>query len=175
MPLDANGRKPRNDFEWFDSLIDKVRRSDDAYHARALDSWNAGADGIYLYNFFWEYENYHLSLSNFSSHRPLLKELGDPLVLKNRDKIYFASVQGMSNAQRWVTRAGPVFPKTDLDRLTTADDRGRNPTHSIEIICRGRRALWPSKRRNDPSSQLSPADQAARGKSTSRQTEQHRS
>ena len=132
VPLDANGRKPRNDFEWFDSLIDKVRRSDDAYRARALDSWNAGSDGIYLYNFFWEYENYHLSLSNFSSHGSLLKELGDPLVLKNRDKIYFASVQGMSNAQRWVTRAEQYFRKPTLTVLQPLTVVGGS-THSIEV------------------------------------------
>jgi len=133
VPLDADGKKPQNDFEWFDSLIDKVRRSDHAYYARALDSWNAGADGIYLYNFFWEYENYHLSLSNFSSHRLLLEELGDPLVLKNRDKVYFASVQGVSNALRWVTQADQYFRKpalTVLQPMTIVSGTQR----SIEII-----------------------------------------
>ena len=145
VPLDANGRKPRNDFEWFDSLIDKVRRSDDAYRARALDSWNAGSDGIYLYNFFWEYDNYHLSLSNFNSHGSLLKELGDPLVLKNRDKIYFASVQGMSNAQRWVTQAEQYFRKPTLTVLQPLTVVGGLYTLD-RSICRGRRALCCQRR-----------------------------
>jgi hypothetical protein len=53
-----------------------------AYRGRALNAWSAGADGIYLFNF-------------FDPHSPLWRELGDPAALRKVDRNYFASVRGV--------------------------------------------------------------------------------
>ena len=62
----------------------RVRRSDEAYHAHALNAWNAGADGIYLFNF---------NHNHPPSHR-LWTDLGNPQTLMMLDKIYHVSVMG---------------------------------------------------------------------------------
>jgi hypothetical protein len=54
------------------------RRSIEGYRARAAQAWQAGADGIYLFNLF----------------NPRLQhwgELGEPATLDGRDKLYFAT------------------------------------------------------------------------------------
>lgn len=72
-------KEPHSDIECL-----KVRRSDEAYQAHALRAWNAGADGIYLFNF-----NYLRP----PSHR-LWTDLGDPKRLATLDKLYHVSVMG---------------------------------------------------------------------------------
>ncbi len=61
-----------------------TRRTDKAYHAHALDAWNAGADGIYVFNL-----NYWCPPSH-----SLWTDLGDPDKLATLDKIYHVSVMG---------------------------------------------------------------------------------
>jgi len=53
----------------------------ETYRGRALNAWNAGADGIYMFNF-------------FDPLSRLWRELGDPTVLRMRSRNYFASVLG---------------------------------------------------------------------------------
>ena len=72
----------QDDHQAIESLV--VRRSDEAYQAHALGAWNAGADGIYLFNY-----NY--------KHPPtdrMWTDLGDPEKLSTLDKIYHVSVMG---------------------------------------------------------------------------------
>ena len=61
-----------------------TRLTDEAFQAQALSAWDAGADGVYLFNF-----NYRRP----PSHR-LWTDLGDPEKLATLDKIYHVSVMG---------------------------------------------------------------------------------
>lgn len=65
-----------------DEAARKLRASPATYRGRAMNVWDAGADGVYLFNF-------------FDPFSPLWRELGDPTVLRQRDRNYFASVRGV--------------------------------------------------------------------------------
>jgi hypothetical protein len=56
------------------------RRSLESYRGRAANAWAAGADGIYLFNY-------------FNPNGPIWRELGDPQALKTKDKLYFLTVR----------------------------------------------------------------------------------
>jgi hypothetical protein len=56
------------------------RQSIESYRARALRAWAAGADGIYLFNY-------------FDPRGAVWRELGDPAALRKRDKLYFVTVR----------------------------------------------------------------------------------
>lgn len=60
-------------FEWVGT-----RSTLESYRARALESWNAGADGIYMFNL-------------FNPKAPHWRELGDPQMLLKLDKVYHGS------------------------------------------------------------------------------------
>ena len=59
----------------------KKRNSIDSYRARAANAWQAGVDGIYLFNC-------------FDPHLLLWRELGDPKTLADLDKVYYTSPLG---------------------------------------------------------------------------------
>ena len=80
------------------------RRSLEGYRGRAADAWQAGADGIYLFNYF----------------RPKgrqWRELGSPETLRGKDKLYFATVRyghrGYGKPSFWLAD-GERFTKVDL-------------------------------------------------------------
>ena len=54
------------------------RQSVESYRGRAMAAWQAGVDGIYLFNF-------------FNSAKPQWRELGEPSGLARLDKLYFLS------------------------------------------------------------------------------------
>ncbi len=54
------------------------RGSGESYRGRALNAWNAGADGIHLFN-------------HFDPNAPMWKEIGDPKALLTMDKLYFVN------------------------------------------------------------------------------------
>ena len=56
----------------------------ETYRGRAMNAWQAGADGVYLFNF-------------FDPLSPLWRELGDPALLRTRARNYFASVRGIGS------------------------------------------------------------------------------
>lgn len=64
------------------------RQAIESYRARALRAWQAGADGIYLFNF-------------FNPRAPMLKELGDPQLLRTLDRDYYVSVRN-GNPDRYL-------------------------------------------------------------------------
>ncbi len=70
---------------------DKTRASDECYRARAANVWNAGADGIYMFNL-------------FDPRRRIWGEIGEPEELEQKDKAYFASVRGAGRV------AGGAYP-----------------------------------------------------------------
>ncbi len=63
----------------------KLRASTAAYRGRALNAWQAGADGVYL-------------LNSFNPRDPIWRELGSPARLAAADQDYFASVLGVGAA-----------------------------------------------------------------------------
>jgi hypothetical protein len=71
-----------------DEEAKKLRMTEFAYRGRATDAWGAGADGVYLYNFF----------DYLKSDSEILHELGDPGKLSKLDKDYFGSVRGVKNS-----------------------------------------------------------------------------
>jgi len=79
---------------------DRLRASDECYRARSANAWQAGADGIYLFNL-------------FDPRRRIWHEIGEPQALKNMDKLYFASVRGAGRV------AGGAFPHKPFIRIPT--------------------------------------------------------
>jgi len=67
----------------------KLRNSLESYRGRAMNVWNSGADGVYLFN-------------QFNPRHPLWRELGDPPALQKLDKLYFVSPRGSNDAKRWL-------------------------------------------------------------------------
>ncbi len=67
----------------------KVRASVECYRARAMNVWDSGADGVYLFNF-------------FNPHSPLWSDLGDPAALKAMDKVYCTGARSVNNANSWL-------------------------------------------------------------------------
>jgi hypothetical protein len=67
----------------------KVRASIECYRARAMNVWDSGADGVYLFNF-------------FNPHSPLWRELGDPNALATMDKVYTTGARGVGTANSWL-------------------------------------------------------------------------
>jgi len=64
-----------------DEAARQLRASLATYRGRAMNVWAAGADGVYLFNF-------------FDPHSALWRELGDSAILRKLDRNYFASVRG---------------------------------------------------------------------------------
>ncbi len=54
------------------------RNSIESYRAQALNAWQAGVDGIYMFNI-------------FNTRLPHFQEIGDPQLIAYRDKLYFAN------------------------------------------------------------------------------------
>lgn len=72
----------------------KARTTSEAYRGRAAAVWQAGLDGVVLFNF-------------FDASSPLWKELGDANTLAKLDKDYFASVRGIVNSNGGNLPYGP--------------------------------------------------------------------
>lgn len=78
-----------------DDAARKLRSSTASYRGRALSAWQAGADGVYLFN-------------AFNPNDPIWRQLGSPALLAAADREYFASVLGQGAA------AGGAYPHAPL-------------------------------------------------------------
>jgi hypothetical protein len=74
-----------------DETARKLRSSTAAFRGRAIESWTAGVDGVYLFN-------------SFNPSDPIWRELGSPAILRASDHDLFASVLGVGAA------AGGAYP-----------------------------------------------------------------
>ena len=92
-----------------DEAAGKLRRSVMAYRGRALNAWQAGADGVYLFN-------------SFNPKSPLWRELGSREGLASLDADYFASIRGLGAA------AGGTYPHAGFMRIPDL-----NPTRPIAL------------------------------------------
>ena len=59
-----------------------VRKTNDAYYARAAGAWEEGVDGIYMFNY-------------FNDESELWDVVGDPETLQGRNKVYTTSARGV--------------------------------------------------------------------------------
>jgi hypothetical protein len=108
------------------------RGSLEAYRGRAMNAWQAGADGIHLFNF-------------FDPHSPLWREVGDPKTLGTLEKLYFVTVRdgnpdaylANGSGYRTVPLLTPSFPKTlsasqpMSTSLIVGEDVGENETDDL--------------------------------------------
>ena len=93
-----------------DEAARQLRMTPLAYRGRAANAWNAGMDGIYLFN-------------SFDPHSPLWRELGDPKQLATLDKDYFASIRGAGTA------AGGNYPTGSFQVCETL-----NPNQPKQLV-----------------------------------------
>ena len=103
-----------------DAEAKKVRASLECYRARAAEAWNAGADGIYMFNF-------------FNPNAPHWKELGSPETLKPLDKVFTTGARGIGNLSFWY-EGGEKFVNRSL--LSPVHPRNLKPgqTETAELI-----------------------------------------
>jgi hypothetical protein len=73
-----------------DAEAKEVRASRACYRGRAATVWNAGADGIYTFNF-------------FQPKNPLLHEMGEPAVITQHDRVYCTGARGVAACDFWFT------------------------------------------------------------------------
>jgi hypothetical protein len=71
-----------------DKEAKKVRASLACYRARAANVWNAGADGVYMFNF-------------FNPNSSLWREIGEPATIKGLERVYCTGARGVSVINRW--------------------------------------------------------------------------
>jgi hypothetical protein len=106
----------------------KARASVESYRARAMNVWDAGADGVYLFNF-------------FNPHSPLWRELGDPDALQTMDKVYTTGARGVNTANSWLA-GGLRF----LNRSPLSPERPRTlePGKAMGVDLRVGQTLAPA-------------------------------
>jgi hypothetical protein len=68
-----------------DGQRQRLRNTLESMRGRALNAWQEGVAGLYMFNF-------------FNPHSAFWREGGDPNLLANRDRIYFASVRSLGGA-----------------------------------------------------------------------------
>jgi hypothetical protein len=99
----------------------QIRNTLPTYRARAANAWAAGADGIYMFNF-------------FDPKSPLWREVGDPRALARLDKDFFASFLGAVNSSSGNL---PLQRFTDLELLNPGNAKtiapGKTATARINI------------------------------------------
>ncbi len=96
---------------------DPLRSSDECYRARALNAWDAGADGVYIFNL-------------FDPQRRIWNEMGEPDVLQRLDKLYFASARGVGRV------AGGAYPHRHFITIPTV-----NPDAPLHLKANERAAV----------------------------------
>lgn len=94
-----------------DKTARKVYASNAGFRGRALNAWNQGVDGVYLFN-------------SFDPHHPLWRELGNPEQLKSLPKVYFTSARSYGSVNHW-WKQGSTYMNRDI--LTPDHPRKLNP------------------------------------------------
>lgn len=103
-----------------DKAAKQVRSGIEAYRARALTAWHAGADGIYLFN-------------AFNPGHPLWRELGDPELLRQKDKVYTTGARGTRVVKRWLV-GGERFLNRDPVSPERPHPLKANTPETVELI-----------------------------------------
>jgi len=84
------------------------RWNTESYRARAMEAWNAGVDGIYMFNFF------------FKPSQTEWQELGDPKTLEGLDKLYFVTCRNY-NPNMWLAGGEALQNRTILTPANPAE------------------------------------------------------
>ena len=82
-----------------DKEAKQIRSTLEAYRARAMDVWQSGADGVYMFNF-------------FHAPHPLWSQLGDLEALRGMDKDYTTGSRGLNELAYW-NKAGQGYMERD--------------------------------------------------------------
>ncbi len=88
-----------------DKQAKKIRGSLASYRGRAMNVWNAGADGIFMFN-------YHNAKS------PLWREIGSPETIAKKERVYTTGARGVRVVNRWMVggmkflNRSPISPET---------------------------------------------------------------
>jgi hypothetical protein len=77
-----------------------VRATLESYRARAMDVWQSGADGVYMFNF-------------FHAPNPLWDELGDPAKLVRLNKVYTTGARGTRDLLNLWNKDGAQYMKRE--------------------------------------------------------------
>ncbi|MBN1343137.1 MAG: family 10 glycosylhydrolase [Phycisphaerae bacterium] len=91
-----------------DKEAGKIRGSLGCYRGRAMNVWDSGADGVYMFNY-------------FNPKSTLWRELGDPKVLTGLDRVYTTGARGVNVVGRWTVggkrfvKHSPVSPENPRD------------------------------------------------------------
>ncbi|MBW3599522.1 MAG: hypothetical protein KY475_19895 [Planctomycetes bacterium] len=108
----------------------RTRSNSHGYRARAMNAWQAGADGVYLFNL-------------FDPSAPMWRELGDPESLRSLDKVYYAVSGPLEQVTRY-QRNGLRFCR--LATLSPEYPEALNPGEPLTTtLIVGENVLW-SKR-----------------------------
>ena len=84
------------------------RSNPHGYRARAMNAWQAGADGIYIFNL-------------FDPKAPMWRELGDPDVLRRLEKVYYGASSPLEQVTRYqrdglrfchLPKVSPEYPES---------------------------------------------------------------
>jgi len=111
-----------------------VRNSLEGYRARAMNVWDAGADGVYIFNF-------------FNPLSPLWRELGDRESLQTMDKVYTTGARGIATIESgWIGLTGG---ERFLNRPTFGPERPLQlePGRSVEVVLRAGQHVREDKAR----------------------------
>lgn len=129
-----------------DEAARKLRTTPETFRGRAMNVWSAGADGVYMFNF-------------FNPHSSLWRELGDPKILQQLDRNYFASVRGMGSMpipHKNFIRVPVLNPKNPVEIETNASKKitfyvgedfrgvGRKAFPKTEMLLQFRPPLQPA-------------------------------
>jgi hypothetical protein len=87
----------------------KARASLACYRARALNVWDSGADGVYMFN-------------SFNPRNPLWRQVGDPKGLETLDKVYTTGARGVRVINSWMANGEKRF----LNRPVLSPERPRS-------------------------------------------------
>jgi hypothetical protein len=95
-----------------------------ASRARAMNMWNAGVDGIFVFNF---------GDKPPSAKFNLLHEMGDPVLLARLPKMYVPDARGDINGVKWFLKGGEEYvTKRNADALP--HDLGKRRSKTIELL-----------------------------------------
>ena len=113
-----------------------VRATAACYRARAMNVWDSGADGVYLFNYY----KYH------GAHSSLLRDVGDPKTLAGLDKVYTTYARSVRTS--YCFPGGERF--VNLRPLTQECPRKLTPGQPEEVDLHVGENLSKSSRRGLP-------------------------
>ena len=101
-----------------------------------MNAWNAGADGVYVFNV-WR---------TGKDRSPFLGEIGEPASLQKLDKVYYASVLAAADAYskpQWWVADGGRFQSAELSTLSPDRPVTLKASEPLVIPLRvGENVLW---------------------------------